>query len=569
MKMMIKKRVIFVALMLFIGAQLQAASNAGVVQKNGFGDVLKKVAVDALKGVGISLGAFAITWKLLGACKENAAGCVVAGYTGLCTSKIADKIIGSKNTLAVVGGLTGFYLGLKYLWSAPSDDTDVVKEREAPQEVKQKEISKKVEQKEVPKKVEKKEVLKKEVKKKNVLELDLLFDNATEINLLGNNEQIKKIVELFASVNTLKVLGSACVGGAACKLLSVLGAKVYGKEATDKITKMAAIAGSAVLAKKMFNYVFPASDHPLGYDPETTHDDVRIEEKETVINIDAQKTVVLDLRPFCGKARDKQKFVSKMGKNSAEKYLKMFNFMGFNFPDTGFKGYKSLLGPVNWFLPVAYMFGPRTYLGQTMDARVVVWHLVKLYNMGHRNIVIFGHSRGGGAGISAAYMFMFPEEFKWEWRWLGLITKDNEIDYKKINDIWASVKALFLANPVLDATKVVAVENFYMPGCLVKLAMTTFMGVSLFEKSQIEKLENIFTNSKVQHVPLFDISLTKADAVVGNLSDDKIEKLRDDVNNSAKLNVCLIENGDHLDSSQAAAHFGKYLELEEARNFKN
>lgn len=192
---MIKKRVVFAALLLLIGAQLHAAADVGVARKNGLGDVFTKDnARSALKWGGIGLGAFAAIWKLVGDNNENAAGWVAAGYTGLYVPMLVDKIVGSKNTLApaVASGLIGSFLGFDYL------------------------------------------------KKKRL-----------------------------TTHTVLEVLGSVGLGVGAQQLLYAFGPKICGKEATNKIAKGALTLGIAVLAKKMFNYIFPASDHPLGYDPNT------------------------------------------------------------------------------------------------------------------------------------------------------------------------------------------------------------------------------------------------------------------------------------------------------------
>lgn len=202
-----------------------------------------------------------------------------------------------------------------------------------------------------------------------------------------------------------------------------------------------------------------------------------------------------------------------------------------------------------------------TDLGGLKEATIVLYPIVKLFEKGCKNFVLFGHSRGAAAVIQALYIIANPNQkyksysdnlsFESNLKKTDLWDqKNNKPNQNKINNIEKSIKKVFIANPLLSIKKVTKkISTEIIKDFIEKKISSAFVKT----KSVLKYLQNPFATSSayasdiglssISKVPYFrtepiellknenmqkfsiDFSLAKKDEIVGNALDKELKVL--------------------------------------------
>lgn len=201
-------------------------------------------------------------------------------------------------------------------------------------------------------------------------------------------------------------------------------------------------------------------------------------------------------------------------------------------------------------------------LGQEPDARVVLFHIIKCFCNGHKNIVLFAHSRGCAATIRALDMLFDPYKYRKTWEDLGFL-KNGSIQFgSAIRAIQQAIGHVYLARPLLDVREALLAAGRRVTGRYLApvTALMLHGAARVFTRYTVLDEEPIVLFKRLVHQARFNFYVFFAphDRVVGNAYDDLVATLAGDAANSSTLAV--YNTGiDHIEVNDAANAVRAYL----------
>lgn len=166
-------------------------------------------------------------------------------------------------------------------------------------------------------------------------------------------------------------------------------------------------------------------------------------------------------------------------------------------------------------------------LGQEPDARVVLFHVVKCFCKGHKNIVLFAHSRGCASTIRALDMLFDPYKYRSVWEAFGFTDKNGCILHgNSIRAIKNAVGRVYLARPLLSIREALllagkrATGSFLAPATamLLRSVARLFGSYNTRTEEPIDILKRLLLQARFD----FYLFFAPNDAVVGNRYDDLV-----------------------------------------------
>ncbi|HBL98251.1 TPA: hypothetical protein DDZ86_01240 [Candidatus Dependentiae bacterium] len=225
-------------------------------------------------------------------------------------------------------------------------------------------------------------------------------------------------------------------------------------------------------------------------------------------------------------------------------------------------------------------------LGGEFDLRTLLYVLVRCREMGYKQIVLWGESRGGATVLRALHALTKPRLYEKSWRALGVLTESEDLDFVTIRELRKMVEMgrVILAQPLLSTHSVlrkmardkvkcatprcchslIGPVN-YVGHVVIEAVFAALTNYNPFIETPLVLLKDLAFTSKAEN-PQFSIFMTlrDQDGVIGNELDDEVIKLSAKMKNKSTVRLMVVKDpsaGTGFENHTNVKKATKYLQL--------